>query len=365
MSTDERADERETETDETKDPKEPLTQREVFELYLRDKALRPHLFGALGGLAMVFLVLFLNGSDIGAVTVTLIGLAALVLRWTGSPPVLLLVLFYFLMFPFGVPEAEYENPFQVRETHFRVVDVVLVLSLLVYLRCLYRVLGVVQQSMPFENVLRRKDDHPTRRPTGHIAPNEIAWLVGTAAVVVILGQAVWWLVNALEFTPTDEDFPLRWADPNSIVRYRRTGRPPGEFSAGANRFFVFVGLLFFGFLVLRLVFGYWRLRAMTAAEGAMVTTDTSWAESHRERVRVEKWRMWGRQKAADRAKEEARAERARQRKEDAARQRAEARGRERRLLDEHVEEAARSRRGARAGTRTDEPDETDRPRRRR
>jgi hypothetical protein len=364
MSTDAGADER-AETDEPKDSKEPLTQREVFELYLRDRALRPHLLGALGGLAMVFLVLFMKGSDIGAVIVTLIGLAALVLRWTGSPPVLLLVLFYFLVFPFGVPEADYENPFEVRETHFRVVDVVLVLALLVYLRCLYRVFGVVQQSMPFENVLRRKGDLPTRRPTDHIAPNEIAWLIGTATALVVLGQGVWWLVNAIDFVPTDEDFPLRWADPSSLARYRRASRPPGAFSAGASRFFVMLGLLFFGFLVVRLVFGYWRLRTMSAAEGAMVTTDTSWSESHRERVRVEKWRIWGRQKAADRAKEEARAERARQRKEDEARARAEERRRERREIDEHVEEATRSRRGGRTGRRSDEPDEDDRPRRRR
>ncbi len=310
-----------------KDSGAPLSNREVFELYLRDRAVRPYLFGALGGLAMTFLVIFLNGSDIGAIGITLFGLATLLLRWTAAPPVLLLAVCYFQVCPFGLPFDLYNNPFEVRETHFRVTDVVLVMALLVYLVCQYRVFGIVQQSMPFESLIRRKGEHPTRRPASHIDPNEIGWLIGGAAVLVVVGQLVWWLVNNLDFVPTDDGFPLRWADTKSVDRYRRQDRGPGEYGAGASRFYVILGALFFGFLAVRLVFGYWRLRAMNAAEGAMVLTDTSWAESHRERVRVEKWRIWGRQRALDRAKKEKHAERDRRRKDDEARARAEARAR--------------------------------------
>jgi hypothetical protein len=326
--------------EEKKDSNEPLTQREVFELYLNDRELRPLLFGALGGLAMIFLVMFLNGSDIGAVIVALLGMATIAFRWTIAPPFLLLVLFYFQLFPFGVPEAGYENPFEIRESHFRVVDVVLVLSILVYFRCLYRIFGVVQQSMPFENVIRRKGDQPVRRPTSHIEPTEIAWLIAVAGVLAILGQAVWWLVNALEFAPTDDDFPLRWADTSTRAILRRN-RAPGEFTPGASRFFVILGAMFFGLLIVRLIFGYWRLRMMNAAEGAMITTDTSWAESHRERVRVEKWRIWGRQRAAELAKKAAREERERRKKAEEARERAAARARKR---DEEEDDGPRRRR---------------------
>ncbi len=55
------------------------------------------------------------------------------------------------------------------------------------------------------------------------------------------------------------------------------------------------------------MFGYWRLRvSMNAREGAMMLTDMSWSESHRERTRIEKWRIWGRDKAKgkDQKKEE-------------------------------------------------------------
>ncbi|MBN9118334.1 MAG: hypothetical protein J0I06_04090 [Planctomycetes bacterium] len=303
MSTADRTDDR----DEKRRDKKPLSQREVFELFLRDAAVRPYLFGALGGLAMTFLVMFMNGSDVGGVLVVVLGLAALFLRWTAAPPFMLLIVCYFQVFPFFVPELGVDNPYQVRETHFLVQDVVLVMALLVYLRCVYRVFGLVQQSMPFENVLRRKGEHPARRPTGHIDPNEIGWLIGASAALVVVGQVVWWVVNALDFAPTESGFPFRWADLNALGRYRRFGREPGEFGPGGSRFFVILGALFFGFLCVRLVFGYWRLRTMSAAEGAMVTANTSWAESHRERVRVEKWRIWGRQKAVEEAKAAARA----------------------------------------------------------
>lgn len=335
MSRDDREEEREEEREE-KDHREPLTQREVFELYRYDPAVRPYLFGALGALAMVFVTMFLDsgsgvGSDVGALIVALFGLATLAFRWTAGPPLLLLFIFWFALFPFGLPGGEYDNPFNVRATHFRVMDVVLVLSVLVYLRCQYRIFGIVKQAMPFENMFRRKGDHPLRRPTGHIDPVEVAWVVGISVVLVVAGQMLWWLVNALEFAPTDGDFPLRWAD-TARPRFRRQRLDPGEFTPGQSRFFVLLGGLFFGFLAVHLVFGYWRARMMTAAEGAMMLTDTSWSESHRERVRVEKWRIWGRQRAAEERRRQVREERARREKEredQARRERAEARRQER------------------------------------
>jgi hypothetical protein len=311
--------------------RKPLTTREVFELFLYDKAVRPYLFGALGGLAMLFLILFMNGSDIGGVMVLLWGLAALLLRWIAAPVLLVLTLAYFMVFPFAVPDPGflYSNVYQVRDSHFQMQDMILVMATLVYLRCAYRVLGIVHLSMPFESALRRKGEYPTRRPTAHIDPSEVGWLVAASFGLVIAGQVVWWLVNALDYVPTEPGFPLRWADLTSYERYRRGSREPGEFTPGGSRFFVLTGGLFFGFLFVRLVFGYWRLKVMTAAEGAMITADTSWAESHRERVRVEKWRIWGLNRAADRERDARRKERELRRKEEEKRAKAERAARDR------------------------------------
>jgi hypothetical protein len=260
-----------------------------------------------------------------------LGLTTLLLRWTAAPPFLLLIVVYFQVFPFFVPELGVDDPFHVRDTHFHVQDVVLVMALLVYLRCQYRIFSIVQQSMPFENIIRRKGEHPTRRPTSHIDPTEIGWLVGISAALVIVGQFLWWLVNTIDFVPTADGFPFEWADTSDRARYARPrgGRQPGEFGPGGHRFFVMLGALFFGFLLVRLVFGYWRLRTMSAAEGAMVMADTCWSESHRERVRVEKWRIWGREKAAEKARKAAREERERRRKVAEERERDEERPRRR------------------------------------
>jgi hypothetical protein len=147
--------------------------------------------------------------------------------------------------------------------------------------------------------------------------------------LAVAGQVVWWLVNAYDFAPTEPGFPLRRADLDGFERYRSGPREPGEYTAGGSRFFVLTGGLFFGFLLVRLVFGYWRLKVMTAAEGAMIATDTSWAESHRERVRVERWRIWGRNRAADRERDARRKEREQRRKAEEKRAKAERAARDR------------------------------------
>lgn len=302
--------------------REPLTQREVFDLFLNDLTLRPYVLAALGSLAMIFLVMFMSSSDIGAVVVVLFGLATLLFRWIAGPPFLLLILFYFQLFPFGLPDPDslYSHPYQIRETHFRAVDVILVMAILVYIRSTYRIFGVILQSIPSESVFRRKGEHPVRRPLSHIEAGEVIWMIGIAAGLVIVGQIVWWLVNSLEFTPTGS-FPVRWADKSSFSN--RLTREPGEFSPSGQRFFIVLGALFFGFLFIRLVFGYWRLRMINAAEGAMMLTDTSWGESHRERVRVEKWRIWGRAKVKEEEQNAAAAERELREKEEKEREREE------------------------------------------
>lgn len=317
-----------------------LTQREVFNLLLFDRAARPYVLVTLGALAMIFTVLFMSGSDLGGLIVVLFGGAALALRWTAAPPFLLLVIAYFQVFPFGVPDLGSENPFQIRETHFLVADMVLVMAVLVYLRGQYRVFGLVHQIVPADSAVKRKGETPTRRPTAHIRPDEVAWMIAVSAALVLLGQVVWWLVNALDFVPMEDGWPFRWAEQTSTRRFR-VNPPPGEFRPGQSRFFIVIGGLFFGTLLVRLVYGYWRLRAMGPAEGALVLADTSWAESHRERVRVEKWRIWGRHRAKQQAEEVEREERRRERQAEKRRERLAEEERERRERAERARKRAK------------------------
>jgi hypothetical protein len=57
-------------------------------------------------------------------------------------------------------------------------------------------------------------------------------------------------------------------------------------SAVSTRFVLMAGLVFFGTLLARLVFGYWRLRVMGPAEAAMVVQEAGWDETRREDVRL-------------------------------------------------------------------------------
>ena len=140
--------------------------------------------------------------------------------------------------------------------------------------------------------VRRRDEKPARRPPALIRPSELGVLIGACAAFTIVGQMIWLLANSVEVVPT-EDFPIRWVEQDTLGR---TFELPGGMNTGTTRFVVLVGMLFFGTLLARLVFGYWRLRTMNAEEGGMILVDYGWSESSRERRRQEAWRIWGRKR---------------------------------------------------------------------
>jgi hypothetical protein len=270
-----------------------LDMRETFRVLFQDPAVRNLTFTALGALGMIFLILFQQGSDIGGLLIVIIGVCGILLRWFASPVFVVVILTYFMIFPFGTPFDSFQSKWEISDGRFRVTDVMLVFSLLVYLACQYRIYGVVSQAVPFEGPVRRKGETPARRPPALIRPTELGVLLGTCAAFVVLGQLLWWFANASEVVPTD-DFPLRWVEINPQMG---DDALPGGMSTGTTRFVVIAGFLFFGTLLARLVFGYWRLRMMGAAEGGMVLLNGGWTETSRERQRLETWRIWGRKRA--------------------------------------------------------------------
>lgn len=267
-------------------PPDPNSIRGMF----HNPGVRNYLIAGLAALAMVFAILFGQGSDIGGLLLVTIGAAGMILRWPAAPPIFLLLLLWFLIFPFGVPDPDtMSNNFT--DPPFQVADILLIASVLVYLTSHYRAYGLTVQAMPFEQRFPKKSDEPTRRPTALILPGEIARLLYLTVAVVIVGQLVWLFVSRVEIDILG-DFPLRWS---SWRRSTRTG--PDEMPPAMTRFVLMSGLLVFGTLLARLVFGYWRLRAMGAAEGGMILQDAGWDETRRERTRLEKWRAWRKDKA--------------------------------------------------------------------
>jgi hypothetical protein len=274
-----------------------LDQRAALRVLLNDPAVRNYLFAGLGSLGLIFLILFERGSDIGGLLIVVLGAAGLLLRWAAAPPLILIVLAYFMIFPFGIPGEGFESRWEIEDGRFRPADLLLTLAVLMYVACQYRVYGLVSQAVAWEGAGRRKDEPTTRRPPALVRPNELGVLFGIAVGLVVAGQLVWWLATGIEVVP-GKPFPFRVAEPG---RGFRRAESPGTLAPGLTRFVVLVGLLFFGLLVARLVFGYWRLRRMGPAEARMTLLDTGWLETKRERSRVEKWRIWGRKRAAARA----------------------------------------------------------------
>ncbi len=301
MSTDPRGDVTDVELDDEPEDEGPehtdgsieLDQRDVFRVLFNDPAVRNYMFAGLSSLAMIFLILFQQGSDLGGLLVVVVGVAGLLLRWLPTPLFVLLLLTYFMVFPFGIPGEAFENRWEIEEGRFRLTDILMALAVLVYVVSHYRIIGIVQQVVAYEGAVRRNDEPATRRPAALVAPSELGVVLLLAAGLVILGQLVWWIVNSVEITPTNT-FPFSWVGEGRSLR--RT-EPSAGLPPGTTRFMALVGLGAFSVLIGRLVFGYWRLRTMGAAEGGMILLDDGWSETKRERSRLETWRIWGRRRA--------------------------------------------------------------------
>ena len=266
------------------DPEGPPPKINSIRGMVREPAVRNYLIAGAAALAMVFLIVLANGSEIGGVLLVLIGGGGMFLRSPAAPTFFLLFLLYFLVFPFGDPTAAFRNIGELRRGNFRVADVLLVFSVVTYLACHYRVYAIAANGLPYEP--RRAHRH-ARRPVDLVSKGEIPRFLWLAGAVVLGGQFVWLLATNLNID-VNADFPLHLAEDSEL--YGR--REPGAIPLYVLRLLILFGIGFFGTLLARLVFGYWRLRLMSAAEGGLMLQEADWGETHRERVRIEKWREW-------------------------------------------------------------------------
>jgi hypothetical protein len=252
---------------------------------IQDPAARNYLIAGAAALGMIFLILMNNGSDIGGVLLFVLGAGGMLLRWPAVPSFFLLILLYFLVFPFGDPTSAYPSLFELRSGRFRVADVLLVFSVVVYLACHYRIHGIAANGLPYE--ARRYNKH-ARRPTYLVRKGEIPRFLYVAGGVVLAGQFFWLLATSVDADFT-ANFPFFVASDDELYTRRRDRR---LLDLWQLRMLIVFGIGFFGILLARLVFGYWRLRLMSAAEGGLALQEANWSETHRERVRIEKWRQW-------------------------------------------------------------------------
>ena len=211
---------------------------------------RNYLFAGFAALAMMFVVLFGRGSDLGGLLVALTGAAGMVFRRAGTPPLVLLLLLYFQVFPYGLPPPE-DDPRAIAEGWFGVGDMILAVAVVVYVACHYRVYGLTARAVPAESPLPvRGEKRPPRRTPGNVRRDEVTLVVGAAAVAVIGGQLVWWGLTTATIDVL-ADFPVRFDRPQS-------GRTEqlGLYGPITTRLLLLVGLVAAGALLGRIVFGY-------------------------------------------------------------------------------------------------------------
>lgn len=252
--------------------------------WLRDPVARNYLFVGLASLLVAAAALiFRHGHLLAALPVAVAALA-LLLRSPVLPGVFLVVLGLA-----AVPLTTWINGSSISDvpdSHFRVMDLVLVAATLTYFACQYRLLSLTVQGMPPDAPAgqQRKGDKPPKRPGATAPPEEVGRMFAAVAACVLVGQVVWLFVS--ELRPDFRDVPpLRLARPAASLNYR-SAEP-------LNRFLMLAGLVAVVTLPTGLTFWYWRQSRLSPGEARLVLLDTAWRESRRELNRQEKWRAWG------------------------------------------------------------------------
>jgi hypothetical protein len=248
---------------------------------------RDYLFAGLAALLVVFVGVTMRGGPVPGAAAVAPGLLGLLVGWTSMPVVFLLLLSYLLVFPYGLPYY----PAAVNDavgSHLRVPDLVMAAAALIYLTAQYHLFGLTDRLMPADPAAGPPAGG--RRPPGAVVPGEFGRILAAAAASLAAGQAAWF---ALTHVALDLDaFPPVRPGPPPMM--------PEAFGAAAwfTRVVVLGGVVAAGGALAGFGFWYWRLLRLTPVEARMVLFDAGWRESRRELNRIEKWRAWGRARAA-------------------------------------------------------------------
>lgn len=242
---------------------------------LREPALRAYTITTAASLAVIFVVLFDSGSVAAAGVPVVCGIAGLLLRWTAMPIVLVLTVAYFMIFPLGIP---FGNPFREEATaQTRIFDFILIAAILMYLIAQFRLFSLT----PAQGLVQAV------RPVSTLAANELHHAGVLTAVMVGIGQFIWWFLDEYELH-FGHDGPIRTIPPGSLRLEQRV--LPSTQSLGLSRFLLLTTLTVMVAAISRMAFWYLRLRQLNPQEARLLLTDTLWKANRRELARQETWR---------------------------------------------------------------------------
>jgi hypothetical protein len=256
-----------------------------FETFTRPGA-RAYAFTGFAALLVYFVLAAERCGDLGALLTVVIAVPGLLARWVISPALFLILLTYLLYDPNFGGLAEYLQgsafyPWSYRRS-LGVEDVLLILSVVVYLMAQFRLLSFIHKSMPDDPPPRRKgqpEPKTPRRPSRLFGERELAFLLGAACFCVLGGVVAWFLVEGIE---SGEGLARGWG----------VGRP-------LARLMLFLWAVVTGSVIAGVVFRHAALRRMSRLQARLMLQDQFWQETRREQERIYRWRRWfkGRKKA--------------------------------------------------------------------
>jgi hypothetical protein len=275
-------------------PKNPNDIRDYWNRLL-DERVRTYIVIAIAALMVVFLAQIMGGSLIAGGVPFLLGLLAMGLGWSALPVVVVVAVAWFQALPFGLPTGpQFSIP--TSRTYFRITDIMLAGSVLVYLAAQYRVYSLAKRALADErpvNLVPITEVIDKRSPD-LIDDSEIPRSFMAIAGIVLLAQFAWLILNSvsLDFSQFP---PIR----PGVTDEERRMLPEGRtiYARVASRWVLFVLVSGVTVFLVRLGLWYWRLLTLTRDEARLIVTDTSWYEMRREAARQETWRISGIRKA--------------------------------------------------------------------
>lgn len=251
------------------------------------EGVRNYLF--LGLAATLVMVLMMLGTDalIPAVIIGLLMLGGLIFRFVISPGAVIFFCGLYILEPLlfaGIPPRRSRYETDVLETALNPPVLLLCVTLLVYLFAQFRVYSLLSASIPPGRRQRLPGQtgprRPIRRPGRHVRDEEFPSLFGAAFGFLIVG----FVVAIILFSVGLEDDPF--GGPSRRSR-----------DAEWDRFVTVVWILGIGGVILGTIWGYIGRRQANPSQARRFLEDIAWQETRREQSRIQRWRVWFRNRS--------------------------------------------------------------------
>jgi hypothetical protein len=250
---------------------------------LLDPIARNYVVTIIAAVLVLFVVQLFKASMVASIITTLLAVVVLLLQKRSLVLLMVPLVAYLQLYPTGVPTRVSGFETDLRDSHFRIIDLALVGATMVYVFAQLRFFSLASLAVP-EGVGGSPTSLADRRSPNLLTENELTQLFMSLAVLVMLGQFLWVIIAEVQV-----QFSKR---PLVTIRDPSLKGPeaPRDPNVGQSRMIVLGLMLGVPTVAGSFLVWLWRWRALTRAEATMYLTDLGWQELRREAARQETWR---------------------------------------------------------------------------